>query len=132
VRWDVMKTNFTAKVRGTVFEWMEDDFIGNDYWTNGSFIFLHWTAFSTRQCAVITEMMCMCDEGAHVVTFTNPLQSTDFELLVRDICDTSWGKTEFYLHEKITPARSPAPVSFEGWNGTPGSVAGSAVGGMIV
>eukprot|EP01039_Chlorochromonas_danica_P009562 gene9562-10569_t len=104
-RWEKMRSNFTKKIQGITFEWIEDNFIENDFWTEGTFLFLHWTAFSYPCWKEVSQMMSNCVEGTQVITFTNPIDSPDFDLLLVDNCDTSWGKTEFYLHEKITPSR---------------------------
>lgn len=90
--------------------WIEDDFTQNDFWAEATFIILHWTALESQQWGEVSEMMVKCVEGAHVITFTNPLNCEDFDLLLVDTCDTSWGKTEFYFHEKITPSRMRKPA----------------------
>eukprot|EP01031_Cornospumella_fuschlensis_P034291 gene34292-41504_t len=115
LRFDLIKSQLPPKVQNMQFEFIEDDFVENDYWTDATFIFLHWTALSPSQCREISTAMCKCVEGTHVITFTRPLldEHKDFDMLLSDTCDTSWGKTEFFLHEKVTPARlrnAPVPV----------------------
>lgn len=107
MRFDLIKSQLPPKVKNVQFEFIEDDFVDNDYWTDATFIFLHWTALSPSQCREISGAMCKCVEGTHVITFTRPLldEHKDFDVLLSDTCDTSWGKTEFFLHEKVTPAR---------------------------
>ena len=107
VRWEKLSQNLPSRIRDCRIEWIEDDFCINTYWTDGTFIFLHWTAFSTTMKSELSKCFCACAEGTHVVTFSSPLDDPhgDFLLLVQDTCDTSWGKAEFFLHEKITKSR---------------------------
>jgi len=105
----MFRPEFTSKIQDIQFEWTEDDVTETDFWAEATFICLHWTAMSANQLREISEMMCKCVEGTHVITFTNPLDSADFDLLLVDTCDTSWGKTEFYFHEKVTPSRLRNP-----------------------
>lgn len=105
MRWNKLKENFTNKIKAMEFEWNEDDFVVNTYWTNGTFIFLHWTAFPLPLRKKMAQAMSACIEGTHVITFTHPIPSTDFVILLSDTCDTSWGKVEFFFHEKVTPAK---------------------------
>jgi SAM-dependent methyltransferase len=107
LRWEKMSQSFPSRIRNCKIEWIEDDFCVNTYWTDGSFIFLHWTAFPSTLKSKLSSYFCACSEGTHVVTFSSPLDDPhgDFLLLLKDTCDTSWGKAEFFLHEKITPSR---------------------------
>ncbi len=104
VRWDKFKGEFPNKIKDIDIQWTEDDFVENPFWTgNADFIFLHWTAFSWESRKLITKYLRRCPEGTHVITFTSPIQDKNFELFLTDTCDTSWGKAEFFFHEKISP-----------------------------
>ncbi len=103
-RWDLMSENFTQKMREVMFEFIEDNFIMTNFWTEASFLLLHWTAFSTEQRNLVTKILTECLEGTQIITFTNPIPSDDWQILVQDTCEVSWGKADFYFQEKITPA----------------------------
>ena len=104
-RWERFQNNYTEKIREIVFDWIEDDFMLNGFWTDGTFILLHWTAFSNEQRRTVAKLLGSCVEGTYVVSFTNPIPGEDFEILVHDTCVTSWGKSDFFFQEKVTPAR---------------------------
>ena len=52
--------------------------------------------------------MAQCREGTLVISFTNPIPNSDFEILIKDSCDVSWGPAVFYVQEKLTPRKSVA------------------------
>jgi hypothetical protein len=103
-RWNTYKTSFTNKIQETIIEFYEDDFIKNSgFWIkDGSFYFLHWTTFSLPLREKVTELLAQCQEGSHVITFTKPIEHELFVVLLSDTCDTSWGKAEFFFHEKVS------------------------------
>jgi hypothetical protein len=72
-RWERFQGSYTEKMRNIVFDWVEDDFMLNGFWTDGSFILLHWTAFSNDQQRTVAKMLSACAEGTYVVSFTNPI-----------------------------------------------------------
>ena len=43
--------------------------------------------------------------GTMVISLTNPIQNADFEVLVKGNVTTSWGAADFYVQEKLTPAK---------------------------
>ena len=45
------------------------------------------------------------DAGTMVISLTNPLQNADFEVLVKGNVSTSWGQADYYVQEKLTPAK---------------------------
>ena len=47
-----------------------------------------------------------CVEGTTVLSLTNPVQNVGFEVLVKGTVTTSWGEAEYYLQEKLTPAKN--------------------------
>jgi SAM-dependent methyltransferase len=101
-RWAAYKSNFTAKIQEMTIDFIEDDFISNSTWTkDGSFIFLHWTTFPPALKKKITQLLGQLQEGAHVITFTKPIDHELYVVLISDTCDTSWGKAEFFFHEKV-------------------------------
>jgi hypothetical protein len=104
-RWERFQSSYTEKIRNIVFDWVEDDFTKNGFWTDGTFIFLHWTAFSNDQQRDVAKILSSCQEGTFVISFTNPIPGQDFLILVHDTCVTSWGKTDFFFQEKLTPAK---------------------------
>lgn len=104
-RFERFQSNYSEKIRNIVFDWVEDDFVQNGFWSDGTFILLHWTAFSAEQQRAIAKILSTCQEGTFVISFTNPVPGTDFEILVHDSCVTSWGKADFFFQEKVTPAK---------------------------
>ena len=42
------------------------------------------------------------------MTFTTPIMNSDFEILVKDSCEVSWGTAVFYVQEKLTPRKKVA------------------------
>ena len=103
-RFERFSSSFTEKIRNIVFDWIEDDFTLNGFWTDGTFILLHWTAFSNEQMRATAKILSACQEGTYVISFTNPIPGDDFDILVHDTCVTSWGKSDFFFQEKLTPA----------------------------
>lgn len=104
-RWEKILPKLTPTIQAVEFLWLEKDFMEkNDSWRDAAFIFLHWTGFNEAQRSLVAKLLDGCEEGTHVVTLTLPIPSDAFEVLVTDTCDTSWGKAEFFFHEKITPA----------------------------
>ena len=104
-RWEKFKAEFTPTIQQVQIQWISSDFVDNPNWTEATFIVLHWTAFSLESRKLITKYLNRCAEGTHVITFTAPIESKDYEMLLTDTCDTSWGKADFYFHEKITANR---------------------------
>lgn len=103
-RWEQMKEPFPKKIKDCNVEWVEDNILTSNFWVEGSFIFLHWTAFSKEQRATISKALSQCAEGSHVLSFTTPVEGDDFIVLVKDTCETSWGRAEFFFQEKVTPS----------------------------
>lgn len=102
-RWNTYKKNFGNKIQEILVDFIEDDFLKNDSWTNdASFIFLHWTTFSSSSRQKMISHLLKCQEGTHIITFTKPIEHELFIVLLSDTCDTSWGKAEFFFHEKVT------------------------------
>ena len=104
-RWEGYKDNFTNKIKKIDIDWVEDDFLRQEYWTEATFLLLHWTTFSTEARLKVAKTISGCVEGTQVIAFTTPVPGDDFDILIHDFCDTSWGKTEFFVQEKITPAK---------------------------
>lgn len=107
-RWETMKSSFTQQAKIVEFDWIEDNFVLADFWQDASFIFLHWTAFSTEQREKVGKTMAKLKEGTQVVSLTNPIPGSDFAVLVEDQCETSWGQSKYFFQEKVTPYRKNA------------------------
>jgi hypothetical protein len=103
-RWEKLKDKLPPRAQTMEIQWREENFLENTSWIEASFIFLHWTAFSSAQKLIVTNILKQCLEGTHVITFSSPLVTSDYLLLLSDKCDTSWGKVDFYFHEKVIPA----------------------------
>lgn len=105
-RWERFKQSFTNPMQKMRFIWEQDNFIENPSpWADGTFVLLHWTALNREQIETMGTLMNQLREGCIVVSFTNPVPNTDFEILVKDACVTSWGKADFYIQEKLTPRK---------------------------
>jgi hypothetical protein len=104
-RWDQLSESFPVKTKATKIEWIEDNFAASKFWIEANFIVLHWTTFSESLRKQVTDILVGCAEGTHIVTFTHPIPHEKFEVLIKDTCDTSWGKAEFFFHEKVSPAQ---------------------------
>lgn len=108
-RWERFGFGFPAEVRKTEFIWEQDNFLENESpWMDATFILLHWTAFNSDQLKLAGDVMAQCREGTLVVTFTNPIPNSDFEILIKDSCEVSWGPAVYYVQEKLTPRRAIA------------------------
>jgi hypothetical protein len=104
-RWERSSDRFTDRIQKVIVDFIEDDFILNGFYADdATFIFLHWTALSHKQRMTVSDILAGCQEGTQVITFTHPIMGNNFEILVQDICLTSWGKTDFYCQEKVTPS----------------------------
>ena len=73
---------------------------------DATFILLHWTAFNSEQLKLAADVMAQCREGCLVVTFTNPIPNSDFEILIKGNIDVSWGPAVYYIQEKLTPRKA--------------------------
>lgn len=100
-RWNHYKTNFPQKIQNIEFEFKEDDFALNDSWSDSNFILLHWTTFSEDIRKTIIDSLEKCQEGTQIITFTYPIICPSYRILLKDTCDSSWGKAEFFFHEKV-------------------------------
>lgn len=108
-RWERYSQNFPKKMQKIRFIWEQDNFLENPSpWADGTFILLHWTAFNKEYLEKMGQLMNQLREGCIVVSFTNPVPNTDFEIIIKDSCETSWGRADFYVQEKLTP-RKPLP-----------------------
>jgi hypothetical protein len=106
VKWDNLKGGFPQKQRECKFVWAKENFLENPQtWVVGNYFFLHWTAFSLDQRATVAEHVEECSEGSIFITLTNPIEVNSLEILIEDWCETSWGRTKFFVHEKMTPAK---------------------------
>lgn len=104
---------FTEEARSSfktpAISWINANFLESLIWIDATFVFLHWTAFSLPQRLLMADHLGLCAEGTIVVSITHAVPSTDFITLVKDECTASWGTTDFYVLEKITPARGSVP-----------------------
>ena len=102
-RWALMEDNFTQRILDVDKQWIEDDFVKNDFWTSdATFVLLHWTAFNYEERQLLTDHLNNLAEGAQVLSLTNPIPGNDYKLLVEDTCMTSWGPAKYFFQEKIT------------------------------
>ena len=108
-RWETYSENFPKLTTEIEMDFVDDNFLENDFWVEATFIFLHWTAFSNEQISKSSSMFSYCPEGTIVIAFTNPVPNDDFEILIKDSCLTSWGEAEFFIQEKLTVAK-PRPI----------------------
>lgn len=104
-RWESFKMKFPSAVQNTNVDFMNDNFLYTDAWLDATFILLHWTAFNQEQVMSTSRMLEGCREGTIIVAITHAVRSSDFELLIKDSCQTSWGEAEFYVQEKLTPGK---------------------------
>ena len=105
VKWDMANARLPEKQRSIEFAWAGEDFTEKTRtWYDATFIVLHWTAFNNDSVNLISALMHQCKEGCIVVTLTRPLRNEKFELLISDKCKTSYGVTEFFVQEKLSPA----------------------------
>ena len=112
-RWDnIVKMNFPKEVRSIQFLWNNEDMYKNQNWLDATFIIIHWTAFSNIQIKEMSALFYQCNEGTQIITITHPIQmdldrenENPFELLIKDVCVTSWGNADFYFYEKLTPSK---------------------------
>lgn len=109
-RWETYRENFPKITTEIELDWVDDNFLENDFWVEATYILLHWTAFSNEQITKCAGMFSYCPEGTIVIAFTNPVPNDDFEILIKDSCMTSWGEAEFFVQEKLTVAK-PRPTN---------------------
>lgn len=103
-RWQMFSENFTKTIKDTVFDWIQDDFLEADFWSDATLLLLHWTAFSHEQRLAMAERIKMCSEGTLVIALTEPIPNSDLEVLTQGICKTSWGQAVYFVQEKMSPA----------------------------
>ena len=86
-RWLRFSEGFPPEINKVNFMWEQMDFLENpDPWADATFILLHWTAFNSAQLQLAGDVMSQCREGTLVISFTNPIPNSDFEILVKDRC----------------------------------------------
>ena len=108
-RWERFSIGFPTDTRKIDMVWEQDNFLLNEVpWMDATFVLLHWTAFNSEQLKLAGDVMAQLREGTLVVTFTNPIPNSDFEILIKDSCEVSWGPAVFYVQEKLTPRRAVA------------------------
>ena len=112
-RWVANQAKYPRWMQDIDIDFTNGNFLESDIWIDATFILLHWTAFSKDQIRHVSNMMNACREGTFVVAFTHPVPNSDFELLIKDSCQTSWGEAEFYVQEKQTPAQKGAAISID-------------------
>jgi hypothetical protein len=108
-RWDRFKKSFSRDIKKTKFLWEGGDYLEDVVpWRDATFVLLHWTALNKEQLDRAGDCLAQLREGALVVSFTTPVANSDFEILVKDTCEVSWGQAVFYVQEKLTPRKSSA------------------------
>ena len=104
VKWDMVQARLPQMKRQIEFAWAGEDFTAKTRtWHDATFILLHWTAFNNDSVNLISALMHQCKEGCIVVSLTRPVRNDKFVLLTQDKCKTSFGETDFYVQEKISP-----------------------------
>jgi SAM-dependent methyltransferase len=109
LRWDTkVKVNFPNEVKNTRMLWANEDLFKSAVWHDATFLVIHWTAYSNKQVAALSDQLRVCKEGTHIITITHPIinNDDDFELLVKDECVTSWGDADFFVYEKLTTSKA--------------------------
>lgn len=108
-RWTRFSKGFPKEIKRTKFIWENSDYLETpDPWRDATFVLLHWTALNKEQLDRAGDALAQLREGAIVVSFTTPVANSDFEILVKDTCEVSWGQAVFYVQEKLTPRKSSA------------------------
>ena len=105
-KWNKMKSSFPEAMRTIKFNWICENFLLNDDWVDGTFIVLHWTALNPKQIQHIATKLDYCEEGTMTISFTRPVPNENFEIVVADCCQVSWGETDFYVQIKSTAAKT--------------------------
>jgi SAM-dependent methyltransferase len=103
-RYEGFKENYPLSIRKTRVEFIQDDFLLCDYWSESTFLLLHWTALNKEQQMNVSNKLRYCREGTFVLAFTHPIPDVNWEILIQDKCETSWGEAVFYIQEKLNPA----------------------------
>ena len=109
-RGESLSEKLNKKIKDTPEEWIMDDVLEANYWSDATFLLLNWTAFSKDQRLQMAEKIKLCKEGVLVVALTLPVPNPDLMVLAQGVCKTTWGEAEYFVQEKLTPA-SKAPPS---------------------
>lgn len=104
-RWNRIKKDFPQSMQLLKMTWNNENYLEFDAWTKSTFITAHWTTLPKALVEQASLMMDQCAEGTMVVTFTHELVNSNFDLLVKDTCRVSWGEADFFVYEKMTPAK---------------------------
>ena len=107
-RWQnfIAQEGMPGRIVNMDIHWEHGDLIEKRQWTEATFIVLHWTSFAKAKQKQIASILDKCAEGTLCITFTGPIPSTSYVVLLSDVCTVSWGQAEFFVHEKVTPASS--------------------------
>lgn len=116
-RWKNLSTKFTQKYKDVRIDFIYDNIFECTFQAEGTFLWLHWTAFSTSQRDSVSDSLKYCREGTYVVTLTHPLSGSDYHLHVKDTCEASWGTAIYHVYEKTSvaaklPSQTKAPTAF--------------------
>lgn len=112
-RWDnTVKQHFSPSTRKVQLVWLNEDLYKTKVWYDATFLFIHWTSFSNQQIDSLSDFLRATKEGTYVITITHPIANigSDFELMVKDSCITSWGEADFFVFEKMSPPQQVSPV----------------------
>ena len=102
-RWEANFDKLPKRMREMELMWETDNFLENtDFWGEGTFFLLHWTAFNKEQMRCMTALIEQCREGTYFVSFTNKIVSNNLEDLIDGQCETSWGLAEYFVQEKLS------------------------------
>ena len=63
---------------------------------------MHWTAFNRDQLEVAGDVFAQLREGTLVISFTNPIPNPDYEILIKDAVEVSWGQAIFYVQVSLS------------------------------
>ncbi|OQR97292.1 hypothetical protein ACHHYP_12213 [Achlya hypogyna] len=70
-------------------------------WADADVVFANSTCFDAALLGALAAQAERLRAGAHVITFTKPLESTAFDIVFKQRYGMSWGPATVYLHRRL-------------------------------
>ena len=97
----IIQDFISEKIKHTDINWILGDIYDIKDWYEGTFILINWTAFSSNDRLKLSKYLNSCQIGTFCITITHELNNSNFELMISDSCEISWGVTEYFVYEKM-------------------------------
>eukprot|EP00924_Labyrinthula_sp_SR-Ha-C_P015095 maker-scaffold_9-snap-gene-8.53-mRNA-1 protein AED:0.00 eAED:0.00 QI:108/1/1/1/1/1/2/260/261 len=77
-----------------------ESFFDNNIWINYNFIYVNCTCFSVETWNKLSALFESCAEGTLILSVTNEIKSTDYQIVWTKLLKMSWGNATLFLQKK--------------------------------